>query len=130
MFRLVFMSFPTARVEIIPESVACLPANPVPLTGLSCLASVRKDVPSTVVMWNAWGGLGMYGEGVGVGDGIDSLWEGEEGGKGGGAVWGTIGWRGVLIWGCKVNKLILKINAIFLPGFLQLFCWLWRISLH
>lgn len=31
--------------EAVPESVTCLPVDPVPLNGLPCLASVGEDAP-------------------------------------------------------------------------------------
>jgi hypothetical protein len=40
---------PTTEAGAVPESVACLPVDPVPLTGPPCLASVGEAVPSTIV---------------------------------------------------------------------------------
>lgn len=34
---------PEEQEGVVPESVASLPADPIPLTGLLCLASVGKD---------------------------------------------------------------------------------------
>lgn len=41
------MDLPTTGAEVVPESVACLPMDPVPLTGPLCLAS--EDVSSPAV---------------------------------------------------------------------------------
>jgi hypothetical protein len=69
--------------------IYCLPADPIPLTGLPCLASVGEDSPSTAMTWCV-GGLGM----------------GEGGGKNGRriCVRGMLGKRG-LILGCEVSKM-------------------------
>jgi hypothetical protein len=52
---------PTSRVGTVPESIAYLPENPIPLTGLPCLASVVEFVPSPAVTWCA--GVGGVGHG-------------------------------------------------------------------
>lgn len=57
------MDSPTTGARAVPESVACLPVDPLPLTGLPCLASVGEDEPSPAVTWcwpEEWGmGLGV-----------------------------------------------------------------------
>ena len=43
------VSPPTTGAGTVPEPVACLPVDPVPLNGLPCLASVGEDVPGPAV---------------------------------------------------------------------------------
>jgi len=62
--------------------LCCLPVDPVPLTGLSCLASVGEGVPSPAATWlPAWvdTGLGdapLFSEEKGMGDRGGAVWEG------------------------------------------------------
>jgi hypothetical protein len=60
--------------------ICCLLVDPVPLTGLTCLASVRETVPSLAVTWDAI--VGWY-----PGGDLPFL-------RGGWVEWGRGIWRG------------------------------------
>ena len=64
----------TTGVEAYPD--CCLPVNPIPLTGRSCLASVEEDVPGpagTVVAWVGWYPevIALFSEMKGKGDMVE-----------------------------------------------------------
>ena len=65
----------------VPESVACLSIDPVPLTGLPCLSSVGEDVPDPAVTSCARGGrtkrgMPRWGLSLLKGEGNEGMGEG------------------------------------------------------
>lgn len=52
------MDLPTTGAGAVPESAACLTVDPVPLNGLSCLASVGEGVSRPASTWYMGGVFG------------------------------------------------------------------------
>jgi hypothetical protein len=51
------VDLPTTGAGAVPESAACLTVDPVPLNGLSCLASVGEGVSRPASTWYMGGGI-------------------------------------------------------------------------
>ena len=75
-FGVGFYPYPsTTRAVAVPEPVACLPVDPMPLNGQPCLASVEEDVPNLTETWCARVGRTPGGPQP-TREGGEGLWEG------------------------------------------------------